>query len=187
MRKKASNPGSRRQTGLTLPGDNMANETKYNLPRVMTVKELSEYLRVRPSTIYKLLRRGELPGFLDRHRLAFQRRGDRPMVLRAQHESAGRQHQPATTDALNHFSRIWPRRVQNARQRVNLVNGELRASIEARISASLVASRPSIARLTWGTRTTSASTNRSDDFLQRARTRRRLRSRCAGAARSIRC
>ena len=24
----------------------MANETKYNLPRVMTVKELSEYLRV---------------------------------------------------------------------------------------------------------------------------------------------
>jgi excisionase family DNA binding protein len=31
--------------------------------RVMTVKELSEYLRVHPSTIYKLLRRGELPGF----------------------------------------------------------------------------------------------------------------------------
>ncbi len=44
-------------------GDNMASETKYSLPRVMTVKELSEYLRVHPSTIYKLLRRGELPGF----------------------------------------------------------------------------------------------------------------------------
>jgi excisionase family DNA binding protein len=29
----------------------------------MTVKELSEYLRVHPTTIYKLLRRGELPGF----------------------------------------------------------------------------------------------------------------------------
>jgi len=29
----------------------------------MTVKELSGYLRVHPSTIYKLLRRGELPGF----------------------------------------------------------------------------------------------------------------------------
>ena len=29
----------------------------------MTVKELSAYLRVHPSTIYKLLRRGELPGF----------------------------------------------------------------------------------------------------------------------------
>jgi len=61
--KKASNPGSRRQTGLTLPEDTMASETKYSLPRVMTVKELSDYLRVHPSTIYKLLRRGELPGF----------------------------------------------------------------------------------------------------------------------------
>ena len=44
-------------------GDKMATEAKYNLPRVMTVKELSAYLRVHPSTIYKLLRRGELPGF----------------------------------------------------------------------------------------------------------------------------
>jgi excisionase family DNA binding protein len=41
----------------------MANETKYGLPSVMTVKELSEYLRVHPSTVYKLLRRGELPAF----------------------------------------------------------------------------------------------------------------------------
>ena len=41
----------------------MASDGKYGLPRVMTVKELSEYLRVHPSTIYKLLRRGELPGF----------------------------------------------------------------------------------------------------------------------------
>ncbi|HVN64365.1 MAG TPA: helix-turn-helix domain-containing protein [Candidatus Binataceae bacterium] len=41
----------------------MASESKYNLPRVMTVKDLSDYLRVHPSTIYKLLRRGELPGF----------------------------------------------------------------------------------------------------------------------------
>lgn len=41
----------------------MATETKYNLPRVMTVKDLSEYLRVHPSTVYKLLRRGELPAF----------------------------------------------------------------------------------------------------------------------------
>ena len=45
-------------------GEPMAtSESKYTLPRVMTVKELSEYLRVHPSTIYKLLRRGELPGF----------------------------------------------------------------------------------------------------------------------------
>ena len=41
----------------------MASETKYSLPRVMTVKELSDYLRVHPSTVYKLLRRGDLPGF----------------------------------------------------------------------------------------------------------------------------
>lgn len=33
------------------------------LARVMTVKELAAYLRVHPSTIYKLLRRHELPGF----------------------------------------------------------------------------------------------------------------------------
>jgi len=38
-------------------------DTRYNLPPVMTVRELSAYLRVHPSTIYKLLRRGELPGF----------------------------------------------------------------------------------------------------------------------------
>lgn len=38
-------------------------ELKYALPRVMTVRELSAYLRVHPSTVYKLLRRGELPGF----------------------------------------------------------------------------------------------------------------------------
>ncbi len=42
----------------------MATESKYTLPRVMTVKVLSKLpARVHPSTIYKLLRRGELPGF----------------------------------------------------------------------------------------------------------------------------
>jgi excisionase family DNA binding protein len=35
----------------------MANPT-----RLLTVKELSDYLRVHPSTIYRLLKRGELPG-----------------------------------------------------------------------------------------------------------------------------
>ncbi len=40
-----------------------AMESKNAFPRVMTVKELSGYLRVHPSTIYKLLRRGELPAF----------------------------------------------------------------------------------------------------------------------------
>ena len=32
-------------------------------PKVMTVSELSEYLRVHRSTIYRLLKRGQLPGF----------------------------------------------------------------------------------------------------------------------------
>ena len=39
------------------------NEPNYNLPRTMTVNDLCGYLRVHPSTVYKLLRRGELPGF----------------------------------------------------------------------------------------------------------------------------
>jgi excisionase family DNA binding protein len=38
-------------------------KVRYSLGRVMTVKELAAYLRVHPSTIYKLLRLGELPGF----------------------------------------------------------------------------------------------------------------------------
>jgi excisionase family DNA binding protein len=44
-------------------GESIVAEPKYTMPRVMTVRELSAYLRVHPSTIYKLLRRGELPGF----------------------------------------------------------------------------------------------------------------------------
>ncbi len=32
-------------------------------PRVMTVNELSGYLRVHRSTIYRLLKKGQLPGF----------------------------------------------------------------------------------------------------------------------------
>ena len=38
-------------------------EREYSLGPVMTVKELAAYLRVHPSTIYKLLRQRELPGF----------------------------------------------------------------------------------------------------------------------------
>jgi excisionase family DNA binding protein len=36
----------------------MTHQTK-----LVTVKELSNYLRVHPSTIYRLLKQGELPGF----------------------------------------------------------------------------------------------------------------------------
>ena len=32
-------------------------------PRVMNVDDLSKYLRIHRSTIYRLLKRGELPGF----------------------------------------------------------------------------------------------------------------------------
>ncbi len=32
-------------------------------PRIMTVKEVSDYLRVNPSTLYRLLKRGILPAF----------------------------------------------------------------------------------------------------------------------------
>ena len=62
----------------------MASETKYSLPRVMTVKELSDYLRVHPSTIYKLLRRGELPGLALMSRL-----GPADFVCRQRRVSAG--------------------------------------------------------------------------------------------------
>jgi excisionase family DNA binding protein len=34
-----------------------------NPAKFLTLKELSTYLRVHPSTIYRLLRQGELPGF----------------------------------------------------------------------------------------------------------------------------
>jgi excisionase family DNA binding protein len=37
----------------------MKNETS----RVLTVKELSDYLKVHPSTIYRQLKRGRLPAF----------------------------------------------------------------------------------------------------------------------------
>jgi excisionase family DNA binding protein len=50
-------------SGIRRMGSFMAIETKYGLSRVLTVKELSEYLRVHPSTVYKLLHNGELPGF----------------------------------------------------------------------------------------------------------------------------
>ena len=63
MRTKPPVFGGKPPSGINPLGVIMANEAKYSLPRVMTVKELSEYLRVHPSTIYKLLRRGELPGF----------------------------------------------------------------------------------------------------------------------------
>jgi len=34
------------------------------LPKILTVREVSEYLRVHPATIYRLLRSKQIPGFL---------------------------------------------------------------------------------------------------------------------------
>ena len=34
-----------------------------SLHPILTVKELAEYLRIHPATIYKMLRRGEMPAF----------------------------------------------------------------------------------------------------------------------------
>jgi excisionase family DNA binding protein len=41
----------------------MATKENNQLPKVMTVKEVAEYLRVHASTLYKLVKRGELPAF----------------------------------------------------------------------------------------------------------------------------
>jgi len=40
----------------------MASEAKALAP-IMTVKEVAEYLRIHPATVYKLLREEGLPGF----------------------------------------------------------------------------------------------------------------------------
>jgi excisionase family DNA binding protein len=37
--------------------------TKHSLSQVMTVREVSEYLRVHPTTVYRLLRGGKVPAF----------------------------------------------------------------------------------------------------------------------------
>jgi excisionase family DNA binding protein len=39
------------------------NRPQYPGQKVMTVRELSAYLRVHPSTIYRLLKRHEIPAF----------------------------------------------------------------------------------------------------------------------------
>ena len=48
--------------------------------KIMTVGELAAYLRVHPSTIYNLLKRGELPGF----RIGTDWRFDREQIERWQ-------------------------------------------------------------------------------------------------------
>jgi excisionase family DNA binding protein len=50
-------------------------------PTILTVKELSEYLRVHPATIYRLLRAKQIPGFRVRWGLAFRHGYDRSLAL----------------------------------------------------------------------------------------------------------
>jgi excisionase family DNA binding protein len=47
--------------------------------KVLTIHEVSEYLRVSRQTIYRMLRRGDIPGFSHRRRLAVQHRGSRAL------------------------------------------------------------------------------------------------------------
>ncbi|MHB8382715.1 MAG: helix-turn-helix domain-containing protein [Candidatus Binataceae bacterium] len=41
----------------------MARRARITASKILTVEEVSSYLRVHPSTVYRLLKRNELPGF----------------------------------------------------------------------------------------------------------------------------
>jgi excisionase family DNA binding protein len=53
---------------------------------IFTIKELSEHLRVHPTTIYRLLRQGRLPGF----RVGSNWRFSREAIEQWEREQAGR-------------------------------------------------------------------------------------------------
>lgn len=53
-----------RSRGVQKKSDGAAKTTHYAGPiKVMTVRELSAYLQVHPSTIYRLLKRHQIPAF----------------------------------------------------------------------------------------------------------------------------
>lgn len=52
---------NRHLDGLPLQGGFL--QMRVDSSRVMTVKELSDYLKVHPSTVYRQLKRGQLPAF----------------------------------------------------------------------------------------------------------------------------
>jgi excisionase family DNA binding protein len=54
--------------------------------QIFTIKELSEHLRVHPTTIYRLLRQGRLPGF----RVGSNWRFSREAIEQWEREQAGR-------------------------------------------------------------------------------------------------
>ena len=51
--------------------------------KVMNVREVSAYLHVRPSTIYRLLKHNQIPAFSRGQRLALQPRDNRQLALSA--------------------------------------------------------------------------------------------------------
>ena len=60
----------------------VAKMSHYTAPlRVMTVREVSSYLRVHPSTIYRMLKHHQIPAFRVGSDLALQRR---QLALRAE-------------------------------------------------------------------------------------------------------
>ena len=60
------------------------------LPTILTVRELSEYLRVHPTTIYRLLRTKQIPGF----RVGSDWRFDTEMIDRWSSEQAAASTRP---------------------------------------------------------------------------------------------
>jgi excisionase family DNA binding protein len=54
--------------------------------QIFTIKELSEHLRVHPTTIYRLLRQGRLPGF----RVGSNWRFSREAIEQWEREQAGK-------------------------------------------------------------------------------------------------
>ena len=71
----------------TLPGkatQDMAQAAESD--QIFTIKELSEHLRVHPTTIYRLLRQGRLPGF----RVGSNWRFSREAIEQWERDQAGR-------------------------------------------------------------------------------------------------
>jgi excisionase family DNA binding protein len=66
---------------------------------VMTVKELADYLRVNPTTVYRLLRRRQLPGFRVGSEWRFNRAAIEQWQQEAEHapsvKKRGRKHRPS--------------------------------------------------------------------------------------------
>ena len=75
----------RKATPADLPIHYMAQTAQSD--QIFTIKELSEHLRVHPTTIYRLLRQGRLPGF----RVGSNWRFSREAIEQWERDQAGRE------------------------------------------------------------------------------------------------